>query len=113
MQFSEFRLDVVPAFKYDGDYYSIPDSVRQVWVDTDPFTFAERITTVNTNMGGTFVPLIKMVKAWNRNVGWPIRSFHLNACYIITTKPTLRATHIGLPCRLFRSIAWLPSNAML
>jgi hypothetical protein len=77
MQFSEFRLDVVPAFKYKGGFYTIPDSVRQLWVSTDPFTFAERITTVNTNMGGTFVPLIKMVKAWNRNVGWPIRSFHL------------------------------------
>jgi Second Messenger Oligonucleotide or Dinucleotide Synthetase domain len=77
MQFSEFRLDVVPAFEYTDGSYSIPDSVRQLWVPTDPFTFAERITAVNTNMDGIFVPLIKMVKAWNRNVGWPIRSFHL------------------------------------
>ncbi len=28
-------------------------------------------------MGGSFVPLIKMVKGWNRAKGWPIRSFHL------------------------------------
>jgi hypothetical protein len=77
MRFSEFRLDVVPAFKNDGGYYRIPDSVRRQWVRTDPFTFAQRITTVNTAMDEDFVPLIKMVKGWNRNVDWPIRSFHL------------------------------------
>ncbi len=77
MQFSEFRLDVVPAFKYDNGYYKIPDSVRRLWVPTNPFQFAEKITEVNKTMGGTFVPLIKMVKGWNREVGWPIRSFHL------------------------------------
>ena len=77
MQFAEFRLDVVPAFKYDTGYYSIPDSVRKLWVYTDPFKFAEKVTEINTRMGGTYVPLIKMIKGWNRNVGWPIRSFHL------------------------------------
>jgi hypothetical protein len=76
MHFNEFRLDVVPAFKNVG-HYRIPDSIRRQWVRTDPFTFAQRLTTVNTIMDGTFVPLIKMVKGWNREVGWPIRSFHL------------------------------------
>jgi Second Messenger Oligonucleotide or Dinucleotide Synthetase domain len=77
MQFSEFRLDVVPAFKYEDGYYTIPDTVRKLWVKTNPFEFADKITEVNKTMGGTFVPLIKMVKGWNREVGWPIRSFHL------------------------------------
>jgi hypothetical protein len=77
MQFSEFRLDVVPAFKNTGGYYKIPDSVRRQWVKTNPFAFAEKITKVNSAMDGTFVPLIKMVKGWNRDVGWPLRSFHL------------------------------------
>lgn len=77
MQFSEFRLDVVPAFKMEGGYYKIPDSVHKEWIYTDPFQFAEKITEVNKNMQGTFVPLIKMVKGWNRQVSWPIRSFHL------------------------------------
>lgn len=77
MQFSEFRLDVVPAFRYDGGYYTIPDSVRRLWVPTDPTAFADKITAVNKTMNGSFVPLIKMVKGWNRDKGWPIRSFHL------------------------------------
>lgn len=32
---------------------------------------------VNKNMGGSFVPLIKMTKGGNRNAGWPIRNFHI------------------------------------
>lgn len=77
MKFSEFRLDVVPAFRWEGGYYKIPDSIRKEWVPTDPFKFADAITGVNKTMGDSFVPLIKMVKAWNREVGWLIRSFHL------------------------------------
>lgn len=77
MAFSDFRLDVVPAFKNDGGYYRIPDSVRRNWLQTDPFTFAGLITKVNKQMDGDFIPLVKMIKAWNRQHDWPIRSFHL------------------------------------
>jgi hypothetical protein len=77
MKFSEFRLDVVPAFQYEQGYYEIPDSIRKEWVPTNPSSFAGSITDVNKAMDGSFVPLIKMVKAWNREVGWPIASFHL------------------------------------
>jgi Second Messenger Oligonucleotide or Dinucleotide Synthetase domain len=77
MQLSQFRLDVVPAFKYDEGYYAIPDTQRGQWIYTDPIAFASKITAVNKTMDGTFVPLIKMVKGWNKEAGKPIRSFHL------------------------------------
>ncbi len=77
MQFSEFRLDVVPAFKFDTGDYIIPDSVEEKWLSTNPIEFAKKITEVNKKMDSDFVPLIKMIKAWNRQVGWPIGSFHL------------------------------------
>ena len=77
MRFAEFRLDVVPAFKFKEGHYSIPDTGEGKWRKTNPVAFAERITAVNKIMDGDFVPLIKMVKGWNRNEGWPIKSFHL------------------------------------
>ena len=77
MQLSDFRLDVVPAFKYKQGYYVIPDTSRSEWVPTNPFEFADLMTNINTNMDGCFKPLIKMVKGWNRDEGWPIKSFHL------------------------------------
>lgn len=77
MKLSKFRLDVVPAFRWDTGDYRIPDTYSKRWVKTDPVKFAANVTAINKNMGGTFVPLIKMIKGWNRNAGWPIRSFHL------------------------------------
>lgn len=77
MKLSQFRLDVVPAFRWDTGDYRIPDTYSRRWLKTDPIAFAANITAINKNMSGTFVPLIKMIKGWNRNAGWPIRSFHL------------------------------------
>ena len=77
MHFAEFRLDLVPAFRYEDGHYTIPDSVEGRWMETDPIAFAALITNLNRAMGGTFIPLIKMVKGWNRQSGWPISSFHL------------------------------------
>lgn len=79
LQLSSFKLDVVPAFKVDSGYYKIPDTYRKLWLPTNPIGFASLLTTVNKNMDQTFIPLIKMVKGWNRNNGKIIRSFHLES----------------------------------
>jgi hypothetical protein len=77
MKLSDFRLDVVPAFRFKDGSYKIPDTHQKRWISTNPVAFADVITRVNKTLDGTFVPLIKMVKGWNREVGWPIKSFHL------------------------------------
>ena len=87
LHFHEFRLDVVPAFRSRSAFgpsrhssnksFRIPDSIRKIWVPTNPNAFAQAISETNTRMAGTFVPLIKMVKGWNRAPGSPLRSFHL------------------------------------
>jgi len=77
MKLSQFRLDVVPAFKWDTGDYRIPDTYERRWIRSNPIAFASNVTAINRNMNGTFVPLIKMIKGWNRQAGWPIRSFHL------------------------------------
>ena len=77
MKLSKFSFDVVPAFRLDSGSYKIPDTHRRLWLPTNPVAFAEKITAVNKSMGGTFIPLIKMVKGWNRDNAFLIRSFHL------------------------------------
>jgi tRNA nucleotidyltransferase (CCA-adding enzyme) len=44
MKLSEFRQDVVPAFRFKEGYYTIPDTYRGSWIQTDPAGFAEEIT---------------------------------------------------------------------
>jgi hypothetical protein len=77
MQLSEFSLDVVPAVKYDSGNYRIPDSVDNKWIDTNPAKFADLITSINKNTNSMVVPVIKMLKRWNKNNGDVLSGYHI------------------------------------
>jgi hypothetical protein len=65
-------IDAVPAFD-PGDCYEIPDRVRGDWVKTDPEIHMEQATAKNKELGGRWIPLVKMVKRWNRSTDKPIK----------------------------------------
>lgn len=65
-------LDVVPAF-VAGDDYEIPDEVLGTWIKTNPATHGELTTAKNKALDGNWVPLVKMLKSWNRANGRPIQ----------------------------------------
>jgi hypothetical protein len=65
-------LDVVPAFA-KGDDYEIPDDTLGHWIETNPAIHADMATAKNKALGGNWVPLVKMLKSWNRHNGKPIR----------------------------------------
>jgi hypothetical protein len=80
--FSDFVVDVVPAFAVpwwdlDGQGWDICDSGSDTWLRTDPRKHTERSAEINRRTGGLLVPTVKMLKAWNRTVNSPLRSFHL------------------------------------
>ena len=77
IQFTDFAVDVVPAFNRQGGGYLIPNSMTQTWLSTDPKKHVEIWSTANQSHNGDFVPLIKMLKAWNRTTSTFLRSFHL------------------------------------
>ena len=58
-------IDAVPAFDL-GDCYEIPDRVLGDWIKTDPEIHMEEATAKNKELGGKWVPLVKMIKRWNR-----------------------------------------------
>jgi hypothetical protein len=82
MKLSQFRLDVVPAFKFNDGSYTIPDTHRGKWLKTNPVKFADEVTRINKNMNSIFVPLVKMLKGWNKTLSKPLRGFHLE-CMLI------------------------------
>jgi len=105
MKLSQFRLDVVPAFSIDADGYQIPDTYRQEWIRTDPVAFAERMTQINKKMDCCFKPLVKMVKAWNREVGKPLRGFHLECLLHERYKEYTQAyTYSSMMCFFFEAL---------
>jgi predicted nucleotidyltransferase len=64
-------LDVVPAF-VSGKDYEIPDEQLGTWIKTNPATHNELTTAKNKALLGNWVPLVKMLKSWNRANGRPI-----------------------------------------
>ena len=77
IRFDDFVVDVVPAFNRQGGGYLIPNSISRSWISTDPKKHVEIISATNKNHDGDFIPLVKMIKSWNRNNNKYFRSFHL------------------------------------
>jgi hypothetical protein len=65
-------IDAVPAFEWDG-VYEIPDKVTGTWIKTNPETHAEQATAKNKALDGFWIPLVKMLRGWNRASDKPIQ----------------------------------------
>lgn len=77
IHFEDFIVDVVPAFYRQGGGFLIPDSINSAWISTDPKKHIDIMSQANAAHNGDLIPLIKMIKAWNRNIDHHFRSFHL------------------------------------
>lgn len=77
IRFEDFMVDVVPAFNRRGGGYLIPNSITQSWISTDPKKHVEIFSQANKNHNGDLIPLIKMIKGWNKNISKYFHSFHL------------------------------------
>lgn len=75
--FTDFKVDVVLGFNRQGGGYLIPNATYSRWISTDPKKHVELWTESNKAHNGNFVPLVKMIKGWNKAAGQPLRSFHL------------------------------------
>jgi hypothetical protein len=77
IRFTDFDVDVVPGFHRAGGGFLIPNSIANSWLETDPKKHVELTTAANKTRGGDLVPLIKMMKGWNKKHSAFFRSFHL------------------------------------
>lgn len=76
ISFTDFNVDVVPAFHRQGGGFLIPNSPSG-WIATDPKVHLDHLTRENRRHGGLLVPLIKMMKGWSRARGGILRGFYL------------------------------------
>ncbi|MGE3406417.1 MAG: CBASS oligonucleotide cyclase [Pirellulales bacterium] len=82
--FTDFCVDVVPAFNRKGGGYLIPDSIQKRWIETDPKRHVEIWAEANKKHGYKLVPIIKMMKAWNKMHSALLRSFSLETLTLQT-----------------------------
>lgn len=76
--FTDFKVDVVPTFYRNGGGFLIPDVQLKRWIATDPKRHLDLWTAENKAHNGDLIPLIKMLKTWNKSRDL-LRSFHLEA----------------------------------
>lgn len=75
--FTDFIVDVVPAFYRKGGGYLIPNSISKEWISTNPKIHVDIMTNENSKHNGDLVPIVKMIKGWNRNINHAFVSFYL------------------------------------
>lgn len=75
--FSDFIVDVVPAFNRNGGGFLIPNSIKNVWISTNPKTHVDIMSSENDKHNGDLIPIVKMIKGWNKNINHAFVSFYL------------------------------------
>jgi hypothetical protein len=95
--FADFKVDVVPAFNRRGGGYLIPNSNTATWIETDPKVHATVLTAASNAHKGDLVPLVKMMRAWNRATNRGLIGFYLELMTIdILTNVTISNFHSGM-----------------
>jgi hypothetical protein len=84
--FTDFEVDVVPGFRRTGGGFLIPDTILGRWIETDPKQHIEIWSRENAAHNATLVPLIKMLKCWNRAHSLLLHSFHLETIALTTLR---------------------------
>lgn len=80
----EWNFDIVPCFFTTEDsqgntFYIIPDG-KGYWKKTDPRIDRDNVTTLNQNLGGNLLNVIRLVKYWNRE-----NSIGIDSSYLLET----------------------------
>lgn len=74
------KFDLVPCIYSKGYFgsgtYYIPDSSND-WQETDPYNFNHRLSESNRKYNYIVKPIIRLMKYWNANAGYPIASYDL------------------------------------
>lgn len=75
----DYRFEIVPCVGYKGndDKYLVPAPGSREWVDCYPHVPSRWLTSSNHYNNQKFVPLIKILKQWNRTNKVGLKSFHL------------------------------------
>ena len=71
VKFSDVSFRIVPCFYQDKKGYIIADAKDHKWRKTDPSIFYYALDEANNRHKGLLLPVIRIIKHWNRrNGGW-------------------------------------------
>jgi len=67
LKMHHLNIDAVPAVTHpmNPDWIRIPCRRAEGWIATGPKVHSAEATAINKRLGGRFVPLVRLLKAWN------------------------------------------------
>lgn len=70
LKMEHLDIDAVPAVPHPNNeqWHRVPDRRSGTWVDTGPKAHAAVTTQINKRSGEVFVPLVRLLKVWNKNL---------------------------------------------
>jgi predicted nucleotidyltransferase len=77
ISFTDFAVDVVPCYSRKGGGFLIPNSISGSWLSTNPPAHETKTSDANKAHNGDIVPLIKMMRGWNRGISDAFSGFYL------------------------------------
>lgn len=80
LSLNHIHFELVPAIKDDWyEQLQIPAKASSfnTWIETDPNNFNSELTNTNQNNNNLIKPLIRLVKYWNAQNGYPFESYSL------------------------------------
>lgn len=78
LELNHIRFELVPATHSSVYGYQIPARVGEdSWMYTEPERFRQELTRANDANEHLIKPLIRIVKYWNANMGYPFESYDL------------------------------------
>lgn len=77
LKLDNYGFDVIPAFSRKGGGYLITDIEKGKWTHLEFKKYGEFITAANRRCNNKLIPVIRMLKCWNKNNGDVFNSFHL------------------------------------
>jgi len=93
VQFWGYKFEVVPAYGHeeDSDLYSVPAPGSKEWMQCYPNVPNKWLSSCNHINDSYFIPIIKMLKHWNRYNKVGLKSFHIE---LLTSRVFTEQTNI-------------------
>jgi predicted nucleotidyltransferase len=63
------NIEIVPAFRCEGNGYLIPNDDLSGWIETYPHKLETKLLKINRNNQGQLIPFVKMIKKWRDKQG--------------------------------------------
>lgn len=112
LELDHIKYDLVPAYIQVNTWSTtktiyIPENDTS-WMTTDPHGFNERLTRANTANYSNIKKVIRLLKAWNAKVGYPLESYKLEQFVALLTYWSWHGT--SLESYFFQAIEGMPAN---